>query len=380
MSARASRSIASATQRLYRAYFGVRRRLAALSVPVPPPPGRLNPLEVRRLLVVCTGLIGDTIMNLPALCAARALFPAAELVGLVNPAGRTILTMARCLDRYVVCDGAPLRLQPAARRDGRRLEAEVRSGAFDVGVVFLGDDYAPMLTRAGIPHRVFVADDTYGRLATATYDIDPRTWGPAERLGAWRALGLEPGRPEVKLSASAEARTALSAHVDRPAGRGRIVLHPFGSSQDQWWPSHQVHEFVHHVEARLGLECLVIGAGRAAAEAFPRADGPFRLIDRLNLEQLVALLETSSLVVSTDSGPLHLAGALGRPGVGLFRASRPEHALRYPSIRPIVGRGLEECQKRCAWDRCAYSPCRQMSTIEPLTVINEAAALIPARL
>ncbi len=350
--------------------------MAVHSVSVPPPPGRLSPLRVRRLLVVCTGLIGDTIMSLPALCATRALFPGAELVGLVNPAARSILMMAGCLDRYIVCDGAPLQLRPSGRREARRVESEVRSGGFDVAVIFLGDDYAPMLTRAGVPHRVLVAGGIYGRLATTTYTIDPRTWGPAERLAAWRALGLEPGLPEVKLSASTRVRESLSAHVDRPPGRGRVVLHAFGSSPDQWWPSSFVRDFVHQAESRLGLECLVIGAGSAAAAAFPGAAGPFRLINRLSLEQLVALLETSSLVVSTDSGPLHLAGVLGRPGVGLFRASRPEHAWRYPSIRPLVGRALAECEDRCAWDRCRYSPCRQMSTIEPQVVISEAETLI----
>ena len=50
------------------------------------------------------------------------------------------------------------------------------------------------------------------------------------------------------------------------------------------------------------------------------------LAESLNLDELIALLGLSDCVISMDSGPYHLAGAMGRPGVGLFRASRPEHA------------------------------------------------------
>ena len=68
------------------------------------------------------------------------------------------------------------------------------------------------------------------------------------------------------------------------------------------------------------------------------------------------------MVVTTDSGPFHIAGALGRPLVGLFRARRPEHAGRYARSRVLLGRD-ERCAKECEWDRCRAEPCRQMDAL-----------------
>ena len=324
--------------------------------------------------MVCTGLIGDTVMSLPAISAARDLFPLADLVALVTPSTRSLLAMGARLDRFIVSDASPLTLRPSARKALAGVWNLVRTGQFDLAVIFLGDDFAPMLTRARIPHRVFVAGAPYCRLATAVYDIGvPRTWGPAERLNAWRALGLEPRVVAVTLRPRPDAVAAMAARVQADRDRPWMAVHPFGRTPDQRWPLPVVGEFMRLAEHRLGLQSLIVGEDPAAA-ALASSDPRFRLAGRLTIEELTALLSLCSCVMSTDSGPLHIAGALGRPGVGLFRASRPEHARRYASIFPIVAPDLIGCQGRCTWDRCRWSPCRQMSAILPETVLEAVQA------
>ena len=88
----------------------------------------------------------------------------------------------------------------------RQVEAEVRSGVLRCRGCLPGRRLCPDVDPRWHPSSAVRGGNIYSRLATATYDIDPRTWGPTERLGAWRALGLEPGRPEVELLASTEAR------------------------------------------------------------------------------------------------------------------------------------------------------------------------------
>jgi ADP-heptose:LPS heptosyltransferase len=83
-------------------------------------------------------------------------------------------------------------------------------------------------------------------------------------------------------------------------------------------------------------------------------------------------------VVSTDSGPYHVAGALGRPLVGLFRHRRPEHADKYAQARVVFG-GYQACASECEWDRCAVAECRQMSRISADEVARAVATAVQPR-
>lgn len=360
---------------LYDRYIGLRRALAARATPLPlSPREHFDPAAVRRVLIVCTGLIGDTLMSLPAIAAAKALFPSAEHVGLVTAKTRSLLAMAGCLDRFIICDTSPLTLRPAGRLALADAANLVFAGQFDLAVIFLGDDFAPLITRAQIPHRVFVAGNAYAPLATALYDIgDSRSWGPDERLHAWRVLGLEPQRRTVTLQPPPDAIAKMVERVQaEPDGRW-MVVHPFGRTPDQRWPLGAVREFMRLAEDELGLQSVIVGENPAAA-ALATSDARFRLVGRLTLEELAALLSMCSCVVTTDSGPFHITGVLGRPGIGLFRASRPEHAHRYSCISPVVAPDVGVCQGHCLWTKCRWSPCRQMSSILPETVLHAVQA------
>ena len=243
---------------------------------------------------------------------------------------------------------------------------------FDLAVIFLGDDYAPLLTRLGIPHRVFVAESAFGALATATYSIgSARTWGPRERLDAWRALGLEPAASLPSLRPPPAATAAVTERL-RAATRPWISVHPFGSTTAQWWPLASAEAAARALRERFGGTVFLLGG--PSGEWSPRE--MVDLVGKLTLEELIALVGQSDCVISTDSGPYHLAGALGRPGVGLFRASRPEHAGRYPTVASVIAPDNAECRSGCRWDRCAFSPCRQMGRLAPETVVAAAAPVL----
>ena len=88
----------------------------------------------------------------------------------------------------------------------------------------------------------------------------------------------------------------------------------------------------------------------------------------LSIPELMAVIDEAPVVISTDSGPFHIAGALGRPVVGLFRARRPEHATRYHQADVVFGYD-DACDTECRWDRCRKQPCRQMKALLPLDVV-----------
>jgi len=92
------------------------------------------------------------------------------------------------------------------------------------------------------------------------------------------------------------------------------------------------------------------------------------------LQELLAVIEGASIVITTDSGPFHMAGALGRPTVGLFRASRPEHADLYSTAK-VVMESHADCAG-CRWNRCQASPCRQMAALTSTRVLAAIEPLI----
>jgi ADP-heptose:LPS heptosyltransferase len=318
--------------------------------------------------------MGDTIMCLPSIGAARQLLAKTEVVGLVTPATRDLLALTTFIDRFVVTDGAPLRLLPAHRRAARELKERLARERFDLAVVFLGDDYAPMLTRIAIPHRVFVAESGYDRLATATYSIGaPQSWGPEERLGAWRALGQQPDPAAPTLRPTPEAMQAV-AHLLKGVGRRPVLaIHPFGRTDDKWWPQERVVAFLRMTESELGAASVLVGSQEQGAELGRINTASLDLRGRLSLNELAALLMAADCVITTDSGPLHLAGSLARPTVGLFRGSVAEHANRYSTVLPIIAERVDSCG-RCNWLTCVVNPCRQMASIEPAVVLQAVRA------
>jgi ADP-heptose:LPS heptosyltransferase len=97
---------------------------------------------------------------------------------------------------------------------------------------------------------------------------------------------------------------------------------------------------------------------------------------QLPLDELIALLDLASGVVTTDSGPMHVAGALARPIVGVFRSRNPMHESRYETLSPVLGRDAE-CQAQCSVYRCRGTnpyllsePCAEMSAIAPEDVLR----------
>src|SRR4030095_733827 len=154
---------------------------------------------------VLTGMLGDTVMCLPVLETAREAWPRARLCAVVTPRIQEMLSGAGCVDEFLVGTGDPLSIR--GRRQARHTEERLRERRFDVGVLLGGDQYAPLFYRAGAPIRVAPAACVYEPLLTHTYDVDDgRTWGPYERLGALRALGIETEERAPRLEIDSQAR------------------------------------------------------------------------------------------------------------------------------------------------------------------------------
>lgn len=304
-------------------------------------------------------------MTAPVVTAARHAWPAAHLTLLGRRENCDILSGCPELDASVEIGAFPFTWRH--KNEVSRLQEWVRLQRFDVALLLLGDQFALMMAKARIPVRVGVRGHVLSPCLTHGYEIgSPRTWGPNERLNAIRVLGFDVPPMTPRLAVPPKARDSARSRLVRGGldpSAPFAVIHPFGSTARQRWPIERAAEIADDLMRQRGLQTVLVG-GRDMQPTVP-ARVRERVVDvtgELTIPELMAALADAALVVTTDSGPFHLAGALGAPLVGLFRARRPEHADRYVPSDVVFGRD-ESCARRCAWDRCQQLPCRQMSAL-----------------
>ncbi len=359
---------------IYSRQWRVRQKLAAIRfggsgtpTNVPLPAG----FAPRKVLFILAGLIGDSVMSMAAIKAGRELWPEAAVTVLGKRQTREILVGTDHFDEFYEFDHDPFSL----RRSGevKQLLQWLANERFDLAIILLGDQFAHLLARVEVPIRVGTAGTPLEKCLTHTYEIgSPRTWGTNERLNAIRCLGYTVDRAvpglAVDPNAAATARDKLrNLGLDE---EDYIVLHPFGSTRRQWWNLGASAKFAEAVRERHDLETVLVGGPEAAGSIGSELRD--RVLDStglLSLGELIAVIADAKVVVTTDSGPYHIAGALGRPIVGLFRARRPEHAGAYPTATVLFGKS-DECMADCGWDQCATEPCRQMSDISVAHVLK----------
>ena len=356
---------------LYNLQFKYRQRLAAALYRRKEPAA--SSVSPKRILFILTGLIGDSVMSYPAISEARRAWPDAFIAIVGKSHNRDLLAGCSDFDEFYVCDIDPFSLR--GRSAVKELQRWITAGNFDTSIILLGDQYAHLLAKAGIPVRVGVKGTLMEKCLTHVYDIgSPRTWGVNERLNALRVLGVEPQGVYARLSVDESALTNFDAKVAPLGLKANVpyfVIHPFGSTPRQRWDIDRTGTLAAHIFEEFGrISVLIGGPETMGIQKFDK-----HLIDMrgsLTLPELLALIARSHRVITTDSGPFHIAGSLGKKIIGLFRSRRPEHANAYLDSRVILGIDSDNvCEKECAWDNCIVSPCRQMMAITPEMVIKE---------
>ena len=359
---------------------------------------RGRPAKVRSVLVVRHAQLGDVLALVPGLKALRARYPRARVVLGVQEGGRTgdLLQLAGLVDevRELAWMGR------ASRAAQVRGLAELLLQGFDA--VVSGEEY--FLRRegffAGAPHRVGVFDghplqrwnrrllplDRTRHEADASRDLVDALPGPAgpdagstppeDAFG----LDLDPGRLR-------DAREDLRRMLCVPAGARLLVCHPGGAKPTRRWPIERFAELASTLlRERPDLHLAICGSAgelELARDLRERVPAPARsrvhdLAGRTGLLQLAALLQGADLFLGDDSGPMHLARALGTPLVALLGPENDRRWGPYPSGRApaVLLRHVVPCAP-CSLTRCQAHHCMRRLSVE--SVLREVRALLDRR-
>jgi heptosyltransferase-2 len=266
-----------------------------------------------RLLVRAPNWVGDVVLSLPALRDLRHLFPTARLEVLARPWVGELYRAVGEVDAVVESRGVAV-------------DAAALRGRFDLGVL-LPNSFASALTlwRAGIPERWGYATDARGLLLTRSCRVPASVRGQSQ-VYYYRAmlegLGLAvAGPPDASLACPAEwaAQGEQLLGSDGPW----IGINPgaFYGTAKRWAPE-RFAAAAALVARRTGARVAVVGAAaeRPLGEAIAAQIGTSArvLCGETTLAALVGVLKQLRLLLTNDSGPMHLAAALGTPLVAVF--------------------------------------------------------------
>jgi ADP-heptose:LPS heptosyltransferase len=279
----------------------------------------------RRFVFIRTDRLGETLLNLPAVSALNAALPEASVTLLVHPDVRPLLDGLPGVEAVLADEPAGGTWWGRAWRLGRRLAA----GRFDAAIVSNPKkELHAAVWLARIPVRV-----GYGRkggwLLTRRIP-DLKKLGDRHEVeynfDLIRALDLPiqtPARRFPSLSRERAELARLPALSGLQPSDTVVAVHPFTSNPAKEWPADRFKELIARLSEVAPLRVVVIGGpeerGRAAA-IMPQRPGAIDAVGRLTLRQTAALLQHARLLVSNDSGPVHLASAVGTPVIALFGA------------------------------------------------------------
>ncbi len=283
-------------------------------------------------------------MAVPALRSLRRGFPQAE-IWVAAKAGTGGLFAVDGL-----ADGT-VELPEDSDVRGLRLAArKIRERSFDAGLLLTNSFGSALLFYlGGVRERWGYAAD--GRSLLLTKPVPrPKTAGPRHHVHYYldlvAGLGLKTLPPDLKISLPPADRQAARARLDSlgvDPVRPLVALCPgAGYGPAKRWPADRFAAAAALIQERRGTEVLIIGSAAEAgiAEAIRKEmDRPPRLLTgSTSLRELMSVIALSTLVISNDTGPMHLAGALGVPVVGIFGPTDP--AVTGP-FAPAVARGKE---------------------------------------
>ncbi|MEX2110693.1 MAG: glycosyltransferase family 9 protein [Gemmatimonadaceae bacterium] len=285
--------------------------------------------HIRRILVVELWNIGDIVLTMPFLTQLRARFPRAEITLLGRPHARTLLEGTELVDQFLETEltwtDASLNFNPFAYdwRELRRVYRQLRHRNFDIAFqcrMHVREHF--ILALSGAPRRVgYQLGPGKGVLTDALRADDSGRHKAADWLELLTPFGGQIEVEAARLSVPTSERTRAKEYLARQgvlAPDVVIGIHPGASVAEKRWPLDRFREVAESLSKRPGVRIVAFIEPGGYGESLSQVPGMIRA--QVGLRELMALIEQCDLLVCNDSGPMHLAGALGVPAVAVFAA------------------------------------------------------------
>jgi lipopolysaccharide heptosyltransferase I len=307
------------------------------------------------ILIVRLGALGDVVHTIPAAAALRAALPDSRIAWLVERRHRAIVDMVTVIDEVIPIEARTVRgWIDAVRR--------VRGTTYDIALDFQGLMKSAVFARASGAPRVAGFSIWHLREKSARPFYSETNDG-AEREGEEVAhvikknlhllgvMGIETSAIEFPL---ADVPSAALDDVRRSSGDAPFALiNPGAAWPNKRWPAARFGEVAAFLRDVRNLPSIVLwgpGEEALAREVADASAGAARVAPATSIPDLVALARAARLIVSGDTGPLHIAAAVGTPAVGVYGPTNPHRNGPWDPRDVLVSR-FDACachyQRKC---------------------------------
>jgi lipopolysaccharide heptosyltransferase I len=288
----------------------------------------MNVSVPQRILLVRLSAIGDCVHGLPVLCALRARFPSAHIGWVVEGRTAELLQGHPALNQVFQVPRGWLKSPAAVYQLWRQLRAE----RFDVAIDLQGLSKSAVAARLSGARRRIGFTGCDGREISTWLNnefVEPTATHVIDRtLELLKPLGIEQPKVTFGLARSAADKDRINQLLSDLALTRFAVINTGAGWPSKLWPTDRFASAAQYLLSEHGLPVLVTWGSddeRIRANAIVQAsEGAARLAPRVTLSQLAELFRRAALFLGSDTGPLHLAVAVGTPSVGLFGPASSE--------------------------------------------------------
>jgi heptosyltransferase-1 len=286
-----------------------------------------------RFLVLRLGSLGDIVHTFPAVAALRESFPAAEIIWMTHPRWKVLVESSTLATEVRT-------IETRAVASLRKVIEGVRQSAWDASIDYQGLwKSAALPFFGGVKRRIGFSSHTireFGVPVLYNERVKAKTIHIADQNGELsRRAGARNRVAPVALRVSAADEAMMRSRLEKAGMDRYIVLSPGGGWRAKCWPAERFGALCIQIHHQLGLRCVVnYGPGEDdLAHSVRSASGDAApLLCNAELGPLMALLRSATCIVGGDTGPLHLAVALGTPAVALFGPTDPARNGPYRNL------------------------------------------------
>jgi lipopolysaccharide heptosyltransferase II len=352
--------------------------------------------QARRILCIRLDSVGDVLMSTPAIRALRESAPDRRISLLTSRVGALVAPLVPEIDDTLVFDAPWMKSTGDAPTADLAAIERLRAGRFDAAVVFTVYSQNPLPAAylaylAGVPLRLaHCRENPYQLLTDWVPETEPRQPARHEarrQLDLVATVGARARDERLSLAVPPAARERIAARLarlDAGAGHARsprplVLVHPGASAPSRRWPPEHFARAASMLAAR---GCAVVFTGSAdeapLVEAIrARMDAPSAsLAGELDMAELAAAIALSDVLLVNNTGPAHMAAALGTPVVDLYALTNPQHTPWMVEARVL---SHDVPCRDCYRSVCPQGHHDCLRRVAPETAVQAALELLAAR-